>query len=172
MNLIKMICLSVVLTVLFVFSYGCSDSQKKTLETSFSDMIGSSYPKTRMTAIILIADFKETSLLTLLDERLKNSVGVEKSAILYCLSLYKKIMVDEFIDSLPGDEIHIKELLNAESPEFSYFREPHFQMIRYLGSLACINKKALAKLKMIQPYADGWQGEEIMELVNDAEKSQ
>jgi hypothetical protein len=160
-----------VLIVLCVFSSGCSDSRKITLENSFKDMIGSNDERTRITAIVLIAEFKETSLLSLLTDKLKNSSGIEKTAILYSLSLYKKNYVDEFINSLTSEERHIKELLNAETSEGSYFREPHFQMIRYLGGLACVNKKALAKLKIIQPYADGWQGEEIMELVNDAEKT-
>jgi hypothetical protein len=134
-------------------------------------MIGSTDMQTRISAIILIADLKETPLTETLIDHLKISEGTEKTATLYTLSVFKENYVDSFIDSIPLDEMHIKELLKAESPEKSYFREPHFAMVRYLGDLAIYNNKALDKLKAFQPYADGWQGDEIMGMLKNAEKS-
>jgi hypothetical protein len=134
-------------------------------------MIGSSDTATRISAIILVAEFKETSLTEALIEHLKNVEGPEKTATLYTLSVFRENYVDAFVDSIPTDEAHIKDFLSAESSERSYFREPHFTMVRFLGDLAIYNTKAREKLKALQPFADGWRGDEIMGMLNNAEKS-
>jgi hypothetical protein len=157
--------------MLYICSYGCTDSSKLTIEKAFSEMIRSNDSVTRITAIIMIGAFKETTLTKTLLDHLEKASGIEKTAVLYSLSIYKNDYLDAFIESLPQDEKGIKELLAVESPEGSYFRAPQLKIISYLGDIAVYNDKALEKLKIIQPYADGWQGDIIMELIIAASKS-
>ena len=161
----------VVLAVFCMWFFGCANSGSITAEKAFSEMLGSSDTATRITAIVLVGDFKETTLIKVLENHLKNTSGVEKVAVLYSLSIYKNNYLDAFIESFPKDEKGIKELLKIESPEGSYFRAPHLRIISYLGNIAIYNDKALAVLKVIQPYADGWQGDLIMEFIMTADKS-
>lgn len=158
-----------------IFIWGCinksTDSQILTIERAFHDLFQSSDVESRVTAIILAGDFKETAISEDLKNLLAKVKGVEKTAVLYSLS--KSVSddyIDQFIDSLPDDEKGINELLDIESSRKTYFSEPQLKILNYLGSLANYNDKALAKLETIHSLADGWQGDSTFELLLAAKK--
>ncbi|OQY55225.1 MAG: hypothetical protein B6245_20090 [Desulfobacteraceae bacterium 4572_88] len=142
-----------------------------TIEQAFSKLFQSDDFQSRITAIVLSSQFKKTKLSNVLSERLKKVDGIEKTAILYALARSESDdYIEQFTDSIPTDEKGIKTLLDIESPRKSYFSSPALRIITYLGSLAIHNDKAFAKLKAMGHFADGWQGDSISVLVEDAEK--
>jgi len=158
-------------SVLFMSLHASAGADKFTIETAFSEMLKSSDYSTKVTAIVMIADFKETALANDLVKLLKKASGIERCAVLYSLSiLQREEYLDAFIDSVPTDEKSIKELLDIESPRGSYFKAPYLRIINYLGYIAIHNDKAFSRLKAIDLYADGWQGDSVMELIIAAEK--
>ena len=159
-----------VLNIFFICSCASVETDKLTIEKTFSDLIKSDDYSTKITAIVMIGSFKETALIDNLLDYLKMTRGVEKTAVLYSLSIHKEEYLEAFINSVATDEKSIKELLEIESSRGSYFMDPYLRIISYLGVLAMHNDKALSKLKAIDHYADGWQGDSIMELMLAAEK--
>ena len=159
--------------VILSFVYACASTNpgKLTIEKAFKDMLESSDKATRITAIIMLGEFKTTSLNNTLATHLKTADGVEKTAILYSLSLNNHNYLEAFVESVPTDSNGIKTLLEIESPKGSYFKAPYLRIINYLGILAKHDDNALLKLREIDNYADGWQGDSIMELIAAAQNA-
>ncbi len=141
-----------------------------TLSQSFKNMIASSDKSTMLTSIIIFADLEDKNIEYLLIDRLPESKGIERSAILYSLYMHNGNLEQEFIDSIQVDEQSIRDLLVLESPSGSYFRAPYLRVIKAIGDISIHNDKALEKLKRIYQYSDGWQGDSILEMIIAAER--
>ncbi|RLC20497.1 MAG: hypothetical protein DRI57_04665 [Deltaproteobacteria bacterium] len=164
-----------VILILSILFAGCGvesgTAGDVTIEQAFSKLFQSDDFQSRITAIVLSSQFKKTKLSNVLSERLRKVDGIEKTAILYALARNESDdYIGQFVNSIPGDEKGIKTLLDIESPRKSYFSSPSLRVISYLGSLAIHNDNAFAKLKAIGRLADGWQGDSISVLAEDAEK--
>ncbi len=171
MQLFKRIIIIISILIVCFSCMPVKDNFKKDKITDvFPILFKSNEFETRITAIILSSEFKNTQITNELLNLLKEAKGIEKVAILYTLRTKNDSYIKEFINAIPEDAKGIKELLDIESPRSSYFMSPKLRIIDYLASLAIHNDNAFRKLITISNYADGWQGDAIMELLEDIKK--
>jgi len=160
--------------ILFTFlSFGsqASSSELSNIEKSFAQLYQSTDFNSRITAIILTAEFKQSALNKSLKKLLKTAQGLDRVVILYALARCESdTYIEPFIQTLPETELEIKLLLDIESPRQSFFAAPSFRILTYLGSLALYHDNALKKLKNIDRFADGWQAESLGVLLEAAQK--
>ena len=168
MKLFRLILPILIIFLVLLFFYRRSDDVQ--MGKAFEKMIRSRDDTTKFTAIILSADLEENHVQDVILKRLPEAKDVERLAIMYSLYMHDANLEEEFVDSIPGDEQGIKKLLDVESPLGSYFRAPYLRIIKALGEISMHDDAALAKLKRIYAYSDGWQGDSILEMIMNAER--
>ena len=142
-----------------------TNSHNNILKT-MPNLFKSSEFKTRVTSIIMVSEFKTGLFDNELKNILKTSSGIERTVILYSLVRTGNYKFEkEFVKSIPETKNNILELLDIEAGKKSYFSSPNLRIINYLGMIAKKNETAYKKIIEISKYADGWQGDSIMELI-------